>query len=100
MVSKEQAKKSVYVIDTNQRVYKGSRAVGEVMKQLTQPWKFLGTLLAFPLISWMTQPFYLFVAWQRHRISRWVTQESCGQFFSQKAEDWLDQQEEEANQPE
>ncbi|MEK7485045.1 MAG: DCC1-like thiol-disulfide oxidoreductase family protein, partial [Planctomycetota bacterium] len=62
LVSKEQAKKSVYVIDTNQRVYKGSRAVGEVMKQLTQPWKFLGTLLAFPLISWMTQPFYLFVA--------------------------------------
>ncbi|MEK7483327.1 MAG: hypothetical protein AABZ60_03240, partial [Planctomycetota bacterium] len=46
------------------------------------------------------EPFYLFVAWQRHRISRWVTQESCGQFFSQKAEDWLDQQEEEANQPE
>lgn len=94
LVTKEQAMKSVYAIDSQNRIYKGARAIGETMKQLSQPWKFFGYLLAFPPIAFLAQPFYLFVAWQRTRISRLLTNESCGQFFSQKAEDWLDQQEE------
>lgn len=95
LVTKSAAEKSVFLIDEKKRVYYGARAVGETMKRLSFPWKIFGTILAFPLVAWLAEPFYRLVAWQRTRLSRWFVNEPCGQFFSEKAEDWLDQQAEE-----
>lgn len=73
----ELASEAVYLVREDGRRFRGARAVFEVMRRWPGVWGILGTMMAFPPLSLLAEPFYRLFARHRTRISHWLRLERC-----------------------
>lgn len=66
------AEKALYVITSNGKQLRGSRAVFEIMRELPGVWGVIGKILGTPPIYWLAEPFYRWFAKHRHEINKFL----------------------------
>jgi acetyl esterase len=74
----ELASQALYLVGRDGRRFRGARAVFETMRRLLGLWGALGTVLSFPPLSFMAEPFYYLFARNRGRFSHWLGLDRCG----------------------
>jgi predicted DCC family thiol-disulfide oxidoreductase YuxK len=73
----ELVSKALYYVSDDGRRFHGARAVFETLRHLPGIWGILGTILSFPPLSLMAEPFYHLFARNRGRISHWLGLDRC-----------------------
>jgi predicted DCC family thiol-disulfide oxidoreductase YuxK len=73
----ELASQALYFVGRDGQRFHGARAVFETMRRLPGLWGVLGTVLSFPPLSFMAEPFYYFFARNRGRFSHWLGLDRC-----------------------
>lgn len=75
-LTEEEVSSSVYLIK-NDKKYKKSKAVFEILKSLPGIYGIMGFLLSNPVIVFLSNPFYNIIARNRAKISKFFGLDSC-----------------------
>jgi predicted DCC family thiol-disulfide oxidoreductase YuxK len=73
----ELASRALHYVRDDGSQFHGARAVFETLRHLSGVWGILGTILSFPPLSLMAEPFYHLFARNRGRFSSWLDLDRC-----------------------
>lgn len=73
----ELASHALCFVGRDGRLFRGARAVFETMRRLPGIWGAVGTVLSFPPLSFVAEPFYYLFARNRGRFSHWLGLDRC-----------------------
>lgn len=76
-VPQKAVEQALHTIDPSGHAHRGARAVFEALRRLPGIWGVVGTLLANPFLSALSEPFYRLIARYRSTVSKLMKIQVC-----------------------
>ena len=76
-LTQKAVEQALHTIDPSGHTHRGARAVFEALRRMPGTWGVVGTLLANPFLSALSEPFYCLIARHRPTVSKLLKIQVC-----------------------